>query len=243
MSNKMPIYAKIANEIEEKIKTGEYKTGDIMMSESDMSESYDVSRVTVRRAYGVLIKKGILRTVQGKGTFVNDFDARDWTWMRSFTTEVTNSGHYPTTEIIDFNVIEADVHISNQLAIPIGTECFYLKRKRFIDSNPVWLTRTYFPKTLCLNLTKEYFSVAGITQSVFKVLSLNFGIKFCFRKEISEAVIIGEEDGKAIGLDAIKPVISSAMIAYDKNRTPILYENTIFKQSIARVARVANEEE
>ncbi len=58
------------------ILNGEYKTGERLPTEREISERLEVSRVTVRRAYGILEETGILRRRQGKGTYVTDAGCR-----------------------------------------------------------------------------------------------------------------------------------------------------------------------
>lgn len=52
------------------ILSGRYDIGSRLPTEREVSEEYQVSRVTVRRAYGILEEAGILQRKQGKGTFV-----------------------------------------------------------------------------------------------------------------------------------------------------------------------------
>ena len=91
-----PKYKMIAADIEQKIMDGTLKSGELLNSELKTQQEYNVSRVTVRKAYQLLAKKGIIRTVHGVGTFVNDLYTKDWTWMSSFSSEVLKTGHVPT---------------------------------------------------------------------------------------------------------------------------------------------------
>ncbi|MEG2002536.1 MAG: GntR family transcriptional regulator, partial [Clostridia bacterium] len=203
------LYKDIAKELENKINAGIYPKGSMMMSEMEIQKTYNVSRVTARKAYKSLIEKGILRTIQGKGTFVNDVETKDWTWMRSFTSEVLATGHFPTTKMLSFKIIQANEDLAAKLKVEVHTECFYLKRVRNIDNKPVWLTKSYIPTSVCQGLTQDYFSVAGIAQSIFKVLTLNFNVKFATKEEISEAINILDQDAEALQIVTNKPVISS----------------------------------
>lgn len=65
-SNKYEI---IANEIKDKILLGEIAEGDKIPSENILSEKYDVSRQTVRKALSILNDEGLIESVHGKGTF------------------------------------------------------------------------------------------------------------------------------------------------------------------------------
>lgn len=228
-----PLYQQVAEKIQERIGSGEFPPGSMMMSEAAAQKEYNVSRVTVRKAFGSLIDKGILRTIRGKGTFVNDVETQDWTWMKSFSREVLASGHVPTTKLIKFRIMKADAQIANRLMIEEGVDCFYLKRIRCIDNKPVWLTKSYIPYALVPELTRDHFSVAGMAQSIFRVIDLNFGIKAVRGEEIQEAVNIPEKDAPYLGIQTNKPVISKAFVAYNEQGMPIIYENTVFEQSIS----------
>lgn len=70
-----PIYIQIMNMIQDMIRNQEYRPGNPILSEHEMAQKLNVSRLTVRKAYSELVQNGILRAVQGKGTFVsNDLD-------------------------------------------------------------------------------------------------------------------------------------------------------------------------
>ena len=46
------LYQQLINEIKESIQAGELKSGDRLMTEGEFSKEYDVSRITVRKAFG-----------------------------------------------------------------------------------------------------------------------------------------------------------------------------------------------
>lgn len=68
----MALYHKIAEFIMEKIKTEEWKKGQLIPSEKEFCEQFQVSRPTVRAAIAYLANQGYLVTVKGKGTFVSE---------------------------------------------------------------------------------------------------------------------------------------------------------------------------
>ncbi len=66
-----PIYQQMANLIREKIEQGTYSFGDKIASERELSETYKINRMTTRKAVDLLVQDGLLKRVQGKGTFVS----------------------------------------------------------------------------------------------------------------------------------------------------------------------------
>lgn len=67
-----PKYVELAKWINDQIQNKELRAGQKMYSENELREMFGVSRQTVRRAIGLLEQQGILRSVRGSGTYVND---------------------------------------------------------------------------------------------------------------------------------------------------------------------------
>ena len=224
--NSIPKYKLIADDIEKQVKDGILKGGDPMSSELKTQQQYDVSRVTVRKAFKILQDKGIIRTVHGVGTFVNDLYNKDWTWMNSFSSQVTMQGHVPTTKVKKFEIIEADEVVAAKLGIKVKEELFFFERIRCIDNQPLWITRSYFSVRVASEFTAEHLSVAGVTQSIFKVLDINFGIKCEKSLKIEEYDYLNEKDAKALNEDADRVLLLKQSIAYDESNSPVVYERT-----------------
>ena len=67
----IPLYRQVMDSLSADIENGTYQVGARIPSETELSDIYDVSRITVRRAVTELSSEGILTKKQGKGTFVN----------------------------------------------------------------------------------------------------------------------------------------------------------------------------
>jgi GntR family transcriptional regulator len=62
------VYVQVADAIERQIRAGEL-AGRIR-SERDLAEEFGVAYTTVRKAMGVLRDRGLIESIQGRGTFV-----------------------------------------------------------------------------------------------------------------------------------------------------------------------------
>ncbi len=227
-----PYYLQISNYIKNEIRNGAYKEGQLMPSEQEMQMKFDVSRITVRKAYKVLVDEGILRPMKGKGTYVNSTQSQDWTSMKSFTQDVIKCGHVPSTKIINFDVVKATADIASNLNVAIGTECYYLNRLRYIDDRAVWLTKTYIRCSAAKNLSPDYFSIKGVGQSIFHVLKYNYGLSFKVGPTISIQNWASDQDAQLLHLNQKEPVICKASIVNDENDNTIIYECTYFDQEL-----------
>ena len=66
----LPLYEQIYRDILENIEKGIYKVGDRLPSEKELSEKYEVSRITSTKAFEMLVEDGMVVRIAGKGTFV-----------------------------------------------------------------------------------------------------------------------------------------------------------------------------
>jgi DNA-binding LacI/PurR family transcriptional regulator len=64
-------YTRIAEQLAEKIASGELAPGSFLLSERKLAETYDVNHATVRKATQLLADRGLVNKIQGKGIRVN----------------------------------------------------------------------------------------------------------------------------------------------------------------------------
>jgi len=64
------IYVAVADHIAQRIAAGELRPGERLTPERDLAVEYGVAYLTVRRAMKELRERGLILSVQGKGTFV-----------------------------------------------------------------------------------------------------------------------------------------------------------------------------
>ncbi len=67
-----PMYRQIAEDLRQRIETGELAPGAQLRTELELRERYDASRNTVRDAIKWLITRGLVETRPGQGTFVTE---------------------------------------------------------------------------------------------------------------------------------------------------------------------------
>lgn len=65
-----PIYDQIAEQIKNKIITGELAPGDALPSMRTLAKALRISVITTKRAYADLERDGFIETVAGKGSYV-----------------------------------------------------------------------------------------------------------------------------------------------------------------------------
>ncbi|MES9593005.1 GntR family transcriptional regulator [Streptomyces sp. NPDC094045] len=83
--DRSPIYVQLADQLAERITSGEYEPGRMLPSEAQLIAEFEVSRPTVRAAIGHLRSMGLVDSQHGKGSFVRRHDTPVSTIRRAVT--------------------------------------------------------------------------------------------------------------------------------------------------------------
>ena len=147
----IPLYFQLKELILDEIKKENYKDGDMIPTENEISEKFQISRTTVRQAITELVQEGWLYRVKSKGTFAThpkipqDFLRK----VESFRDQIERLGMRPSTQLIELKRGKADKEVAKALDMAEGDEVVYLFRKRFADEKPIVTIQTYLPFDRC----------------------------------------------------------------------------------------------
>ena len=77
--SRVPRYLQVASALRQRIREGHWTVGDKIATLQDLENEYEVARVTVRQAIEILQDEGLVKSHQGKGTYViKSIDGRRW---------------------------------------------------------------------------------------------------------------------------------------------------------------------
>src|SRR4029079_18285934 len=79
--SRVPLYIQVASVLRQRIESGQWSQGEKISTLEELELEFQVARVTVRQAVDVLREEGLLRALQGRGTFVAK-NARDRHWLK-----------------------------------------------------------------------------------------------------------------------------------------------------------------
>lgn len=163
-----PLYKSVASKLLKQIENGDLKPNERIPSESELGKIHSVGRNTVRHAISDLVNSGVLRTLQGVGTFVADHRlTKTAEFLYGFTQEMQDRGQVVHSEVLEATIISADPFLSRRLQIQLGAEVVFLYRLRFMDGEPTAIERAYLPHELCPGILEHDFR----TKSLYETLA------------------------------------------------------------------------
>lgn len=138
-----PIYQKVKENLIIEIEEAAPNTP--IMSERELAETYEVSRMTARRAIKELVTEGYLYTNKNKGTFVADEKLR----KTNLNQEIIES--HDKCKVILFNRREPDKYVASKLEMSKYDQCTRLVRVNYKNKKPASVDEIYINSKYILN--------------------------------------------------------------------------------------------
>lgn len=226
MDYKQPKYSRIKQDIIRSIKEGTLKPGDKVDSESVLKKKYNVSAITVRKAFADLIGEGYLKGVQGVGTFVAQKQMIRGLTAISFNEELLSQG-YRTDLIVDRIDTIVNESIAQKLEIPVHMPITMVCRVRLVNEQPVAYQCSYIDARLLLETEAKQIEY---TKSFYETLH-NKGIyPVCATENYSVREIFSERIAQLMKLKKGSMQFFVKRIAYDEQDRVVEYAETYFNR-------------
>lgn len=111
-------YLQLASVLRHRIAHGELRGGQQLPTVMQLAADYGVARITVRQAYGVLAREGLVVSQRGRGTFVREqAPAGDLTRLR-------NAINDPRARDIRFDILERRANVPLPESLARGTPAY-----------------------------------------------------------------------------------------------------------------------
>ena len=215
-----PLHDQISDQIRKKIRSGRWPQHYKLHAEADLATELAVSRGTIRRALKTLIDEGLLRQVQGRGTFVADHRAeQDYSDpLRSMAEDLDRRGISYTTSLVSFEAVEPDQRISGLLDIAAGDLVWQLERvRRGSDGSPLMFLRNWVSCERCPGLSRELIR----EKSLFRVLEQDLGLELVLSRRTIGAVLTSAELAIVLDIPAGAPLLHIEQITYTEGDRPL----------------------
>ena len=214
----IPIYIQLKNILKGSILTGEFGENEMIPSETQLADKYQITRTTVRRAIAELVNENLLRSEHGKGTFVclNPVSYSMWNFS-SFTDYVQKKGKTATSKILSAQVIEIDEN-----------EYFQLERARGIKDDGVTLYITVDTSLIPLALFPGITAYNFENRSLYEVFRREYSISPSYVDLLLKPILVDQHVADVFGIAPNTPLLMAKGEVYnEKNllveRTQVIY--------------------
>lgn len=144
-----PLYKQLEKKLQQEIDSGKRPAGSRLPTENELSETYNVSRVTVRKALAELSESGYLERKSGKGTFVAEkkFQRGITNGVLGFSEMCKMMNATPGAKVIKVALEEPSEKDIQQMSLDKDEKILVLERVRYANGKPVLLELNKFPES------------------------------------------------------------------------------------------------
>ena len=225
----IPLYIQISNDILSKIEEGEFKN--MLPSEMELVNLYNVSRVTIRKALEKLEKEEIITRRAGFGTKINSNkeELKNFTLVKSFTNEMKESGaKNSVTFSSTISIVYANKDMISIFKCEPTSKLYELKRLRGVNDKPIVFSDTWLNLPIELPTSREF-----LFGSLYDYLISN-NVYFSRFEEELEAITPTKELRELLNLDKDSAVLKRVRKGYSENDELLEYTINYYDAKLYR---------
>jgi GntR family phosphonate transport system transcriptional regulator len=218
-------WSRIAHELADAIGQGVYAPGERLPSEHALAGQFGVNRHTIRRSLASLGQRGLVRSTQGRGTFVEAFAVDLALGKRTrHRQSLSQAGVRGGLQVLASDTVLADDDQAQALAVPPGTALLHLRVLGVGAGQALHVSERYFPLPRFARLADGVQASGSITQAFAQ-----HGVTDYVRQESRISARLPDPDvAKLLGQAPSRPVLLVTSVNVDTQGVPIEYARAWF---------------
>lgn len=204
-----PLYEQVRGEILNRLITGFWKPGEALPSEFDLAKTFGVSQGTVRRALNEMAGRNLVTRVQGRGTFVREYDSR-WALFHFFHIVAADGTRLdPETELLHHEVRPAPGRVAERLGLEPDEPVTWMERVRYLGGEPAIYETVAAPTRFFPGLGVDN----AIPNSIYTLYEQVYGILISNADEELSAAAADETMARHLKVDPGTPLLAIERVA------------------------------
>lgn len=222
----IPLYYQLKQWLVERIDRDELKPGDFILSERELSEKFEISRMTVRQALLELVNEGKLVREKGRGTFVAEPKiSQGLLQLTSFSEDMASRGMKPGAFVVDVTVDNASTFLQKTLHIGAEESVLIITRLRMADDKPMALETTHLPLSQFPGLEHQDFN----NMSIYKYIKEHYGVTMASASQTIEVGMPNTKEAKLLNTNHASPILQIERVTFDERQLPIEFVKSVYR--------------
>ena len=225
-----PLYQQIKQLILRGLESGEWRPGEVIPSEMELSTRYRVSQGTVRKAIDELAADNLLVRRQGRGTFVATHAEQhvQYRFLRLMPDQGTLDSEGPAQrDVVECRRTRAPADVARALALRTGDAVLQARRVLRFAHVPTILEDLWLPGGPFKGLTAE--RLADHHGPMYALFETEFGVRMLRADEKIRAVLPDAAQATLLEVAPATPLLSVERIAYTYNDVPMELRRGLYR--------------
>lgn len=222
----VPVYYQIEQYLKKLIDQKQLKAGEQIPTERELTERFQVSRMTVRQALSNLVNAGVLIRIKGKGTFISGDQKieKQLNSVNGFSEDMRLRGLNPTSKLLEFKQILADERTSGFLGVDVGDPIFIIKRIRRANHESLAIDTSFVPSAIVPNLT-----AADMEHSLYDYFEQKLGLAIDHAEQSFEAVLVSKKEAELLEIPENLPILLIGRLTFSRSGERLEYTQSLYR--------------
>jgi len=224
-----PLYQQIKELLLKSLQQGEWQPGEVIPSEIELAERFQVSQGTVRKAIDELANENLLMRRQGVGTFVatHSEERVQYRFLKLMPdSKDTLTKGSSERQIISCKQTLANEEVANALGVNKKDEVLYLRRVLSFSGIATILEDIWLPGHSFKGLTSDRLS--AYKGPMYAFFETAFGVKMVRAQEKIKAILPDPVQAQLLAVSTSTPVLSVERIALTYNNNPMEFRKGLY---------------
>ena len=222
----MKKYEQLFKDLEHDITSGIYQAGDYLPTENELTQTYHMSRDTIRKALSLLAEAGLIQKIHGSGSQVIKHEQIDFpvSQLTSYK-ELVDAHHINSkTNVIAIDKLIVDEKLAALTAVKKNNLVWRIIRQRVVDGTASVLDIDYLDKKIVPNMTREIAE-----QSIYDYLENQLHLIIAFAQKEITIDQLTDRDKLLLDIGAEHHVVSVKSKVYLDNKHQLQYTESRHK--------------
>lgn len=217
-----PKYLQLVDLLRSEILSGRIKEGDRLLSENELKKKYNVSSTTVRRSIDILRNEGLIKRIQGIGTFVSTNHLEKMLERLQHIPSIKQVKVLGTkTEVLEKEIIKPTAKCIEKLYLKPEDDVLKLKRLRYSNGLPIVIDVRYINLKYCPAIEKE--DLSGSLECVYN----KYGIIFLRAKQNIQLTMLDNYEARLLQCALSIPAFLIKKVTFSWNMLMIEYGESL----------------
>lgn len=215
----IPLYYQLQQHFRERIRGGEFRSGDPLPTEEQLCSEYRVSRITVRRALGTLLSEGLISRRRGVGTFVSDHaDAVKSVRLVGSLEDTLSYAAKLTYRVLSRRLADPPPLVGKALGLAPGRRAVCLQVTGYLDGEAFALTDFFFPDAIAALLDG---SDVADNVPILRVVEQKLGQRATRAEQTVEPAVADRAVARHLGIKVGAPILRVMRTYYTETNRPV----------------------
>lgn len=224
--NPTPLYHQLYEALRDAIATGQYRAHELLPSEADIGKSYEVSRITVRRAIDELRLRNYIVREKGVGTRVVGRSPTSSSILGGIEGMLENHismGLETDVDVVEFEYIDAPLEVLQKLRLDANEKVQHSVRVRSYHGQAFSYLTTYIPERI-----GRSFNRSDLSSMPLLLILEQKGWEITEADQAITAVEASPIAAQYLRVPEGKSLLKIERTAFDKNKLPVQHITSLY---------------